>query len=718
MRFVFVALVALALCLSPVTHVLGYEASYGALLFFVAFGAVLFAQRSPAEHALALALPLVALIVNALRVKNCNIAEGAEWYIVHTLPQALFAFVLVHALLDRFGKKRGLALYVGILVVTAGSVITSVLVGPSMRAYSVLAGFFAGSIYDESLPIPHALYWHQLMTLLYAYALYAWRFADAGRAALLSLVVAIGIDASGSRLGFEVHKSDLHEALSRTVATDHLVLHFAPGGAIERQIGDVWPEAERAAQLIAEKIAGTDQTIAQQLVAEPTHVFIYESAELKERLLGAKYTNFARPSTREVHVLASDIQMPSLAHELVHSFARLWSDNPFGVPFSVVPNMGLVEGVAVALAEDRDSVLFESMAALQSLGKLPNLRTLLGVGFYVDSGARAYTATGAFCAWLAQTRGIALLKKAYQRGSLEAAVDEPLGELIDAYEAFLKTQPVDPLTARNYAEQFKERALYARVCGREFAQRKARAAQLVESGRFDDAGEIYEHMRADDPGDASIALLSLDLDRRRAMRSPSASARFETEATKLIASDVSSPTRARLQEQLADRLVAREAVAEAGPLYASALTQMTRAEDVRRLQLKQALLSRNDASSVIGALDGSLDAQRALTSLEEAFHRTPDDPIIGYLLTRRFMMNGDFARAWRYGTNTAADRLPQAARFEHTRLLFDCAIRLRAAADYATFTDAMRKYARSPLEQRAVAESLERARFYEQHQTW
>ncbi|MCC6811713.1 MAG: hypothetical protein IT381_30055 [Deltaproteobacteria bacterium] len=721
------ALFSVLLCVLPPTQILGYEASYATAIFFAVLGGPLLLRAGLRTIAIALALPAVALTLNAFFVKNCNFGEGYTWYAVHALPQALFAIVLVRALIDVFGRTRGLVLYVIFLVVCALLTIASPIVGPSMRVYSVPFGFFAGSLYDEALPIPRALYWHQLMTLLYASALWLWRFAGPHpthtRLAALCFVSALGIQLGGSRLGFDVRPDDLRAALPRTVLTEHLMLHFAPGGAIEKRIGEVWPEAERTAQTIAQKIAGDDSALAERLRQEPTDVWIYESLDEKERLLGAKYTQFARPWKREVHVLAQDTQMRSLGHELVHAFARVWAVSLLQVPAKawLMPNMGLVEGLAVALANDEDSVLFESMAALKKLGKLPDLRALLGAGFYADSSARAYTATGAFVAWLIETRGIALVRSAYALGALDAAIEEPMDRVLAEYDAFLAATPVDDLTARAYADQFKERPLYKRVCGRDFARRRADAVRLADAGRLDDAEAIYDAMGKDDPGDSSIALSKLELDRRRAPFSAAAALRFEAGARAAIAAkEISEPQRVRYFDALAVKLAARGAIAEADLALKEAQALATRSEDVRRLAIERALLSRDDAAEVIVALDAGTDATRALAALEEAFHRTPFDPLIAYLLARRFAIGGDVTRAYRYGLVAADEEeaLPEPVRFELRRLLLDWAVRLRIASDYAPHCSALHRLAKTPLERRTTAESLERSRFYEQHQTW
>lgn len=697
-----IALASLVLCLLPPTRLLGYEYAWVTAILFATLFATTLRNRSRLNVAAAIVLPLAFGVGNALFVKNCNLQEGVLWYAILTVPQAIFAVVLARVV------PR--ALYYMCVVAAAVGMIAGPLIGPSMRAYSLLLGFFAGSLYDEALPIPTALYWHQAMTLLVAYALWAWRFDFRPGRAFLAGIVALGIYGEGRAFGFRVTYEDLRAALPRTIMTEHLVLHFPAGGTIERRIGEVWPEAERTAITIAHRVAAGDEAIEQRLRDEPTHVYVYESTEVKERLLGAKHTQFARPWRPEVHVVAADITLPSLAHELVHTFARTWTSGPFYVPAraAVVPNMGLTEGVAVALADEGDTALYESMAALKKLGKLPDLRSLLGAGFYADSGARAYTATGAFVAWLIETRGADVVKKAYAAGAL--GFDDAL---IEEYLAFLAAQPVDDLTARAYADQFKERPLYARTCGREIAKKKAEAQRFIDGGRFDDAEGVYRAMQADDPGDSSVAIAILDLDRRRAPQSPAAAARHEAGLRALIAAEsTSEPQRVRLTEQLGDRLLARGA--DASEAYAAAKAKATRPEDVRRLALKLQLLDRPDAAAMVSAIDGSTEAPRAVAILMEAFHRTPEDAVVLYLLARRLALSGDLPRAYVYGTTVTIAELPAEARFEAARMRAEWAIRLRLPVDTAVLLE----LARTRQERRAATESLERARFYDEHTTW
>jgi hypothetical protein len=577
------------------------------------------------------------------------------------------------------------------------------LVGPSLRAYNTLLGFFAGSLYDEALPIPRPLIWHSLMVLALALG-----FLLPRRWLILA---AVGIFASGHMLGFSVSRDDLHAVLSRTVATEHLILHFQKGGAVERRIAEIWPEAERAAAEIARSF-GDDP----RLVAEPTHVYLYDDADTKERLLGARQTLFTRPWKPELHVLYSGgEQVNALGHELVHAFARVWANGPLGVPARawVLIDLGLTEGLAVALARDETIPPDLAMAALKKLGRLPDIRALFGTsGFYLDSAPRGYAAAGAFVTWLIHEKGIERVKRAYGEGSLGDISGE-----VAQYEKYLDTIALDDATVKALAEAFKERPLYARVCGREHAERKMEAARALEAQHFDEASAIYQRMREEDPGDSSIALLELDLAKRKAWAGKSDGGPYEAALTALLASaEVSDPQKQRLFEQLGDRLIARGG--DATPWIDRALKGATRDDDIRRLTIKRSLMARNDAAEIFATLDGSLPEVRAIAVLSAAFHRSPQDGNINYLLARRLWNAGDLPRALPHLVAALGGELAEPVRMEALRFRLECFVRLRDHSALEPALAALEGAAESNAEILLAERARDKARFYLEHRAW
>jgi tetratricopeptide (TPR) repeat protein len=686
------------LCVAPPTRVLGYEAAWAVVVFTSIIGVWVLANASVLQGVISLSLPLVALLVNGLFVKNCDVSSGFAWYALLVPPHALLAVVLC--------RRMPRAPYIAFLCASVVWMIRGPLVGPSLRAYSLLLGFFAGSVYDEALPIPRALLWHSAMVCLFALTLVFQKPATKWG----SLALGLGIFACGHAFGFFVDRDDLHQALSRTVATEHLVLHFPPFGPTARRMAEIWPEAERTAARVAEAL-GNDPRLRNQ----PTHVYLYDDADTKERLLGARHTLFTRPWGPELHVLNGGSEsIPALGHELVHAFARVWTRNALGVPAraGVLIDLGLTEGLAVALSREEDGE--REMAALKRLGRLPNVRALFGTtGFYLDSAPRAYTAAGAFITWLMRERGIDVIRRAYARGSLASQID--LDHEAGAFEKHLEEVDVDPRTVQALAERFSEKPLYARVCGREHAERRQDAARAIEGGRFDDARDIYARMQSDAPGDSSLALLSLELERRESLSHRTDGSVYETHLLQLLGS-ASPGQRPRLYEQLGDARVARGDTAGAAEAFSSVVA--TREDDARRLVLKRVLLLRADAAEIFSTLDGSISDARAVALLFQAFHRTPEDGIVCYLLARRLLLIGETARALPYLQAALETALPDEVRVETLRLRFDALWRVRERSAFAAAVDEYAQAASAPSQALAVENARDKARFYLLHETW
>src|SRR5207244_4119371 len=103
-----------------------------------------------------------------------------------------------------------------------------------------------------------------------------------------------------------------------------------------------------------------------------------------------------------LHWKASDAQLdaelggrmvtPSLRHELVHAIGADIAHGPWGTPGGLIPQMALVEGVAVAADwPPGEFTAHEEARALRELKLLPDVGRLFKPGlFYAESGPRAY----------------------------------------------------------------------------------------------------------------------------------------------------------------------------------------------------------------------------------------------------------------------------------------------------------------------------------------
>src|SRR5438067_2337041 len=228
------------------------------------------------------------------------------------------------------------------------------------------------------------------------------------------------------KLHWKAAASQLDAELGGRMETEHLLLHFP------REKKD----EERA--LLARDAENDVRAVARFFGIPPgprIEIYLYRSAEEKRILIGAAETSFTKPWLRQIHTNDAPAPHPILRHELVHALGSQIARGPWRVPGGLIPQMALVEGVAVAADwPGGEFTVHEEARALQELGLLPHLETLFKPGlFYAESGPQAYTASGSFLRFVWESRGPRFIGQVY-------ASAEPLdlGGLIREYLRFLE----------------------------------------------------------------------------------------------------------------------------------------------------------------------------------------------------------------------------------------------------------------------------------------
>jgi tetratricopeptide (TPR) repeat protein len=537
------ALAVLALVLSaiPLFDLLGYDFSFAMGLAValagvdIGHGAVAAARRPPQAIGLlrllaravagalgVLAVPLLISMLNAARVKNCNLLSGLGFFALLPMGTALYAAVggvLAGLLFPRRGRLVAFALPVL-------SVLWSLLRlyrDPAVFSFDPFGGYFPGPIYDEALRPPLRLLWYRLCNVVWAGAAVAVVGAFCGGGHSMAdgpprpsrhprwswrwVALAGGLTVSGlvlfqlrGLLGFHVRHRDLYTALSRRTESPHFVLYSDPTSGTPEDIELVHRDLEFRYQQL-ERILGT--------APGRVTVFQFPSSPVKKDLVGAGNTLYAKPWEREIFVQTDHFPASHLRHELAHVFAAGFGDPIFGVSFAwsfPLPRLasGLIEGVAEAADygdPDGRATIHQEAQAMIASGRAPPLRSVLGAGFSTQSGARAYTLAGSFCHFLLRERGPERLRAIYRSaGDFQGVYGESLESLEARWRAFLATQPLDQAERARAEERFRRPAIFQKVCARELAARVAeargrtysapeRAVALLESACMDDPGE-------------------------------------------------------------------------------------------------------------------------------------------------------------------------------------------------------------------------------------
>jgi hypothetical protein len=602
-----------------------------------------------------LVLPLLLSLGNALRVRNCNLPVGLAFYALLPVAGMLVAAptgVLAGWLVPgRLGRVAAFA-------VPVFSVVWSLLRlywDPPVFVLDAFGGYFPGPIYDEGLSPSDRLVWFRLANLTWVACALAlvgcltqpretgrWRFA-LPRASRLAWWGTLGLLLIGSALwfgfrgplGFHTTKRDLTGVLSRHTQSAHFDLWSEPTGDTPEDIALVHRDLEFRYHQLANILGAEPRT--------PITVYRFSSGQSKKNLVGAGGTLYAKPWRQEIFVQAERFPASRLRHELAHVFASAFGDPLFGVSAIHFPprlSMGLVEGLAEA-ADFADpggrSTLHQEARDMIDLGQAPDLAGIMGAGFSVQSGPRAYVLAGSFCRYLYDRYGRDKLRALYRSaGDFVAVYGQALAPLEKEWRAFLETQPVDPLARARSKERFRRPAIFHKVCGRELAERVAEARSLLGS-MPETAANMLDSVCQDDPTEPGYRL-----DRAEALAAAGDGEKALQIARPMISDETLTwPMRSRA----ASLVVTVEFLAgHFGQAQAAVKENLALATDEgewRNAWVKQRALSEESGRRTLGRVmmgdraGRMLDAGLVIHLIEQFAAEHPDEALGSYLVGRQ-----------------------------------------------------------------------------------
>jgi len=489
-------------------------------------------------------LPLVMLLLNGLRVRNCNYLAGLQFFALLPLTSTVMAATLgVVAGLWTTTRGRALGLGYGVLVASLLWAGLRSLNSPAIFAYDPFFGYFPGALYDEEVRVQSALYASRIEQLLFAAAavvvtarflcgreLGVKRRPATGQgwlmwlgAALLGL--ALVVYGYGGPLGIYADEAALAERLPGQLETAHFILRYRPGGPVERDLKLYAREHELRYLQLREllgvepswqsgwlaRLLGLPSSLGRNRSGQSVKVvsFLFDSVAEKRRAMGAGGTYIAKPWRREIYIQHETWPHPVLRHELAHVFAGAAGDRLFRLAMTgVVPQLGLVEGIAVA-ADRRvtgNVSLHQSVRAMRQAGLLPPLdRVFSGLGFWGLPSGRAYTVAGSFCRYLMEQYGAPKLLATYHEGGrpidFARSYGVPFAVLQERWLEFVEAQPLPSQAKEIERERQRRPAVFHKVCAHELAVRRERARELSGQGREAEAVALLETVCRDDPGE-------------------------------------------------------------------------------------------------------------------------------------------------------------------------------------------------------------------------
>ncbi|MDB4965000.1 MAG: Tetratricopeptide 4 [Myxococcales bacterium] len=707
-------LLGAGLCLVPLFDVLGYEWCLAMAVFSSLAGAHVGAVRTWRERRerppssvtaadarpgstvarlwwtatarvwLALALPLLAVLANALRVRNCDLGAGIGWFVMLPVLSAATgagAGVVVGLVRPWRGRVALTAAAMGVVVASVAWGVWRFYAAPPIFGYDPFVGYFAGTLYDEEVAITRAFLWARLyhvawLTLMLALCA---RHLDGGSltlrlrphgmrvlAVLVAAAVAVALLlARRADLGFHLDAADIAKRLGGEKRTEHFVLHYSPGGPFAKDI---------------ELYAADDELRWSQLErwfgrapAAPVHAFLFDNVAQKRALMGAGHTFIAKPWRREIYLQHDAWPQQVTWHELAHVFGAPFGDRLFGIARRGLRfNVGLIEGVAVAASWSGNPLTpHQQVKVLKDAGLIDDatLGQVMGPRFFGIAAAQAYAVAGSFCRFLADTRGTAKLLEIYGAAGTAGSWERVYGVSFDTlrveWQQRLDAEVVPPAERAVTLERMKRPSVFQRACAHAVALRKQSAREAAQAGDRARALAEWDAVCSDEPGDPQNQLDAMDA---AIAAGEWAEARRRARAV-LAVKELNGVVRGRVEMALGDlALVDNNVDLDGARVHYEAASKFPADEATARLTTVKRLVLRwppgpSQTQLALLLAGANHDPAVDLATLQKLVDRDPHRALYHYLLAKQLFARARWAEVVAELNAPAEERLPD-ARFE------------------------------------------------------
>ena len=462
-----------------------------------------------------LMLPLGIILLNALRIKNCNFSEGFIFFFLLPVISCVYA-TAAGTFFGFWIQRRWVAslAYLGFLLLTCVPVVINLIFHPPVFAYHATFGYFPGPIYDFVIKITGTLLIARMETLLWALLFLGlavsiceisrdtalmpqlrWRklFSSLTKRVWLYLLIVclLGFQVYAGALGIRPTRDDIAQKLGGFRETAHFEIFYAR--ELETEIENIVEDCEFQYAQLSAYLTPEGAELSRKVRA-----YIYVSPEQKKRLIGAGSTSVEDPFGHGFHIHAQGFPHPVLKHELAHVFTVPWS------PLKVSLKIGLHEGIAVAADWDEGKLTAHQWAkAMREMEIAPPLSAIMGIGFWGHAGSRSYLLAGSFVRFLVDTYGIEKFKGVFPTGNFLKHYGKDLQSLETEWIGFLESVPLADEDINYTAYRLKRRSAFEQVCTHEMAALRDTAWQAYYRKDFVTAVETFETMLSDEPDNLS-----------------------------------------------------------------------------------------------------------------------------------------------------------------------------------------------------------------------
>ncbi len=443
---------------------------------------------------LVIVAPLLVISANAFFVKNCSFTQGFRLYVLYVVPAIVFCVslgILSSVVARKYSKTLFAIMYIAVLA----HIPYVTLAKPQIFAFNPIAGYFPGFTYDESLAGEVRLMIYRIGTLavsalVLTLTVIIWKYLKTNfiqtdsqiyslrytAVITFCLVVSVGVYRLSDTLGLSSSETYIAGQLGGVRNTTHFRIIYPVKSVSENKLRQIVILHEYLFDLLCQEWRVNPR--------KRITVFIYNSPEQKERLVGAANTDFTKPWLRQVNINLGDINS-ALKHELVHALLA-----EQGIPLlQVAPNSGLIEGSAVSSERfEYDESLHHLAAEIFALGLNPNVAEMFSVsGFFKSYPGISYVLAGSFCRYLIDRYGVERFKELYRTGGFESLYRKNATTLVKEWRDLISSISITHRDLLKSAYLFKRSPLFGKECARVIANLNANTRDLINRREYSGA---------------------------------------------------------------------------------------------------------------------------------------------------------------------------------------------------------------------------------------
>ena len=472
--------------------------------------------RGVRSNLVLLLVPLIIIILNGFRIKNCNYVDGFVFFLllpflscIAVTAAGVFFNVWIHK------RWKAYLVYLTFLLLSCIPTVINIIFHPPVFAYHPIIGYFPGPIYDNLISITptflisrgQTILWTVLfITLLFQaceinrttdfiprlrWSNLFW-YSSVGTVwkiipVCLIIMAVIGIEIYSGKIGIRPSRNDIAQELGGYRETEHFEIYYAR--ELEEEIALFVEDCEfRYYQLSEYLQIGNTQKV---------RAYLYSSPEQKKRLIGAGSTFVEDPFGHGFHLHTQGFPHPVLKHELAHVLTANWS------PWNVSLNVGVHEGVAVAADWDEGKLTGHQWAkAMRHLEVAPPLTSVMSLGFWKHASSRSYLLAGSFIRFLIDTYGIEKIKNTFPIGNISKSYNKDLYILENEWIEFLNNIQLEEKDITYAKTRLLRGGIFEQVCAHEMAALSNQAWKKYYNKDYISAIQTFQVMLNHEPNNS------------------------------------------------------------------------------------------------------------------------------------------------------------------------------------------------------------------------